>query len=86
MPWLFAPWLVEHCSGGIRAPLQYWPWTGVEAGTRLGEPDTAVVFNRLTLSLKIEFFAVSAIPAELLVSVEFGVSPPPLNTTSGAVV
>ena len=87
MPLLFAPWLcVVHCSGGMRAPLQYWPWTGADAGTTFGLATSELMPARLTASLRIEFFAVSAIATELLVSPAFGWMPPPVNTTVGALV
>src|SRR5260221_11125444 len=65
MPGSFAPWPAAHCSGGMRAPLQYWPMTGVLPGTTLpndvGEFACEVTFAAFGASLKMEYEAVSPI-------------------------
>src|ERR1700722_4631058 len=70
MPGSFAPWPEEHCSGGMRAPLQYWPMTGVLLGVTLPTEPTVFTFAALSESLKMEYEAGRPIgPASLRLAV-----------------
>src|ERR1700692_4482716 len=72
MPGSFAPWPVAHCSGGMRAPLQYWPMTGVVPGATLPTEPIGFTFAAFTESLKMEYDAGRPIgPASL----RFAVTP-----------